>query len=174
MAVLRVILVWLLLALPAGAQQPNNPQILIIDSERLYFETLYGRRLARDLAEQAAEVQAENDQIVETLTQEERSLTLRRPSMTPEEFRAEADAFDEKVQEVRRARDAKNSELQTASAAARAEFEERVQGVIVDVMLERGALMVMDQRSVILSVRAANITDDLIVRIDAALGDGTR
>ena len=110
----------------------------------------------------------------QTLTEEERSLTQRRPSMTPEAFRAEADAFDEKVQEVRRARDAKNSELQAASARARAEFEERVQSVIVDVMLDRGALMVMDQRNVILSVRAANITDDVIVRIDAALGDGTR
>ncbi len=175
MRLVCAILVWVLMAVPLAAQQgPVNPQILIIDSERLYFETLYGRRLARDLAEQAAAVQAENDRIVETLTEEERSLTLRRPDMTPEEFRAEADAFDEMVQEVRRARDAKNTELQAASTAARAEFEERVQSVIIDVMLERGALMVMDQRNVILSVRAANITDDLIVRIDAALGDGTR
>lgn len=170
------IVVWVLLALPVAAQQQPStpPQVLIIDSERLYFETLYGRRLARDLAAQAAEVQAENDRIVETLTEEERSLTLRRPGMTPEEFRAEADAFDEKVQEVRRARDAKNTELQTTNAAARAEFEERVQGIVANVMLERGALMVMEQRNVVLSVRSANITDDVIVRIDAALGDGTR
>ena len=175
MRVLWAILVWGLLSVPAAAQPlSGSPQVLIIDSERLYFETLYGRRLARDLAQRAAEVQAENDRIVQTLTEEERSLTQRRPSMTPEAFRAEADAFDEKVQEVRRARDAKNSELQAASARARAEFEERVQSVIVDVMLDRGALMVMDQRNVILSVRAANITDDVIVRIDAALGDGTR
>ncbi|MDX8349059.1 OmpH family outer membrane protein [Cognatiyoonia sp. IB215446] len=169
----RAFIVCILLAAPAAAQQ-SGPDILIIDSERLYFETLYGRRLARELATQASEVQAENDRIVETLTEEERSLTLRRPDMTPEEFRAEADAFDDKVQEVRRVRDAKNAELQSANVAARAEFEERVQGVIVDVMLERGASIVMDRRSVILSVRAANITDDLIVRIDATLGDGTR
>lgn len=175
MGMLRAIAVWLLLALPAAAQQQQaGPSILIIDSERLYFETLYGRRLARELAAQAADVQAENDQIVATLTEEERSLTLRRPDLTPEEFRAEADAFDDKVQEVRRVRDAKNAELQEVSAAARAEFEERVQDVIIDVMVERGAIIVMDRRSVILSVRAANITDDLIVRIDAALGDGTR
>lgn len=170
----RAIVVWLLLAVPVVAQEQVSPQILIIDSDRLYFETLYGRKLARDLAAEVTEVQRENDRIVASLTEEERSLTLRRPDMTPEEFRAEADAFDEKVQEVRRARDAKNIELQAASAQARAIFEERVQGIVANVMLERGATMVLEQRNVVLSIRSANITDDVIVRIDAALGEGTR
>lgn len=172
MRILHAVAVWVLLVMPAVAQQ--SPQALIIDSDRLYFETLYGRRLAREFADQAAEVQTENDRIVETLTEEERSLTQRRPEMTVEAFRAAADAFDEKVQEVRRARDAKNSELQATTAAARARFEESVQGIVANVMLARGATMVLEQRNVVLSVRAANITDDVIVRIDAALGDGTR
>lgn len=174
MMVWRAIVVWLLLALPAFAQQQSEPQVLIIDSERLYFETLYGRRLARDLAAQTAEVQVENDEIVAELTEEERSLTQRRPQMAPEIFRAEADAFDEKVQEVRSARDAKNLELQAATVDARAQFEESVQSIVANVMLERGATMVLEQRNVVLSVRSANITDDVIVRIDAVLGDGTR
>ncbi|MFQ1702212.1 OmpH family outer membrane protein [Loktanella agnita] len=166
-------MLWLLLALPVAAQQ-DTPQILIIDSDRLYTETLYGRRIASSLAVRASEMQAENDRIVESLTQEERSLTLRRPDMDPVAFRAEAEAFDEKVQEVRRVRDAKNVELQVANAEARAEFEELVQGIVANIMLERGALMVMEQRNVVLSVRSANITDDAIVRIDAELGDGAR
>ena len=170
---LRALLIWLMLAPVASAQQ-NGPAVLIIDSERLFFETLYGRRISADLAAQAAELQAENDRIVESLTMEERSLTVRRPEMTPEAFRAEAEAFDTKVQDVRRIRDAKNVELQVASAEARSRFEERVQGIIANIMLERGAALVMEQRNVLLSVRAANITDDAIVRIDAELGDGTR
>lgn len=172
MVVLRALLIWLMLALPASAQQ-GAPQVLIIDSDRLFFETLYGRKIASDLAAQAAELQAENDRIVESLTLEERSLTLRRPEMTPEAFRAEAEAFDAKVQDVRRVRDAKNVELQVASAEARARFEDRVQGIVASIMLERGAVLVMEQRNVVLSVRAANITDDAIVRIDAELGDGS-
>lgn len=174
MAIWRAIVVWFLLALPAVSQEQAAPQVLIIDSDRLYFETLYGRRLAADLAAEVNEVQQENDRIVATLTEEESSLTQRRPDMTPEAFRAEADAFDEKVQDVRRARDAKNVELQAASAEARAVFEERVQGIVANIMLERGATMVLEQRNVVLSVRSANITDDVIVRIDAALGDGTQ
>ncbi|MEM8537594.1 MAG: OmpH family outer membrane protein, partial [Pseudomonadota bacterium] len=159
--------------LPVQAQQ-DSPEILIIDRERIFVETLYGRRIAADLLALASELQEENDRIVESLTLEERSLTVRRPEMTPEDFRAEAEAFDAKVQEVRRVRDAKNVELQVANAEARARFEEQTQGIIANIMLERGAAMVLDQRNVFLSVRAANITDDAIVRIDAELGDGTQ
>lgn len=173
MLVLRVFFVWVLLAMPAVAQQ-SSPQVLIVDSERLFFETLYGRRIAADLSAQAAALQAENDRIVESLTQEERSLTIRRPDMTPEEFRAESEAFDSKVQDVRRVRDAKNVELQVASAGARARFEERVEEIIADIMIERGAAVILERRDVVLAVRAANITDDAIVRIDAELGDGSQ
>lgn len=171
MALIRAFLVWLILALPASAQQ-SAPPILIVDSERLFVETLYGQRLAADLAAQAEELQAENDRIVESLTLEERSLTVRRPEMDPAEFRAEAEAFDAKVQDVRRVRDAKNVDLQVATAAARSRFEQRVQGILANIMIERGAAMVIEQRNVLLSVRAANITDDAIVRIDAELGNG--
>ena len=173
MTILRAFFVWLILALPASAQQ-TSPPVLIIDSERLFVETLYGQRLASELAERAAELQAENDRIVESLTLEERSLTIRRPDMDPAEFRAEAEAFDSKVQDVRRVRDAKNVDLQIATADARTQFEQRVQGIVANIMLERGAALVLEQRNVVLSVRAANITDDAIVRIDAELGDGTR
>ena len=173
MVVLRALVLWLVLALP-GSAQPISPQVLILDTERLFVETLYGRKIAADLAAQAAALQAENDRIVQELTEEERSLTLRRPEMTPEAFRIAAEAFDAKVQDVRRVRDAKNLELQQSSAESRARFEERVQGIVANIMLERGAALVLEQRTVILSVRAANITDDAISRIDATLGDGSR
>ena len=171
MAYLRWFLAWVLLSMPVMAQQAN-PSVLVIDSERLFFETEYGQRLSADIAAKAADLQAENDQIVATLTQEEQSLTARRPTMSPEEFAAEAEAFDTKVQEVRRVRDAKNVELQVATAGARAEFEEQVQNIIASIMFDRGASMILEQRNVVLSVRAINITEDAIARIDAELGDG--
>ncbi|MEL7454311.1 MAG: OmpH family outer membrane protein, partial [Pseudomonadota bacterium] len=68
-------IVLVFLASPALAQQQppiGPPQVLIVDSDRLYFETQYGLRLARDLAAQQAAVQQENDRIVATLTEEER------------------------------------------------------------------------------------------------------
>lgn len=171
MRFLWAIVLWLVLAMHASAQPSPSP-VLIIDSERLFVETQYGQRIGRDLAAIAADLQAENDRIVESLTLEERSLTIRRPEMTVEDFRIEAEAFDQKVQEVRRVRDAKNVELQVATAEARAEFEQRVQGIVASIMLERGAALVVEQRNVVLSVRTANITDAVIARIDEELGDG--
>ena len=172
----RALLVWLLLAMPAAAQELPlpGPPVLIIDSERLFFETEYGRRIASDLAQKSAELQAENDAIAAELTEEERSLTQRRASMEPDDFRAEATAFDVRVQEVRRNREAKTVELQTEATQARAAFEERVQAIVANIMLERGAAMVLEQRNVVLSVRSANITDDAVRRIDEMLGDGTQ
>jgi Skp family chaperone for outer membrane proteins len=165
------IAVWLMLALPLAAQQ-SGPQVLIVDSDRLFLETQYGQRIASDLAARTADLQAENDAIVAALTQEERSLTQRRATMDPAAFRIEAAAFDAKVQQVRRDRDAKNGELAAEAAQARAAFEERAQAIVANLMLERGATMVLEQRNVILSVRAANITDAAIARIDATLGAG--
>lgn len=170
MAWLRALLVWLMLAAPAMAQQSS---VLIIDRERVFVETQFGQRLTRDLSTLAAELQAENDEIVATLTEEERSLTLRRPEMTPEDFREEAAAFDTKVQEVRRARDAKTIDLQLANTEARSQFDSAVQGIIASIMIERGAALVMDERTAVLAVTAINITDAAIARIDAELGDGS-
>ncbi|MEJ6401804.1 OmpH family outer membrane protein [Yoonia sp. 2307UL14-13] len=173
MRIWTAILIWLAAAVAAPAQE-TPPQVLIIDSDRLYAETLYGRRLEAELAAEISAVQDENDRIAETLREEELNLTDRRPDMDPEAFREEARAFDEKVQEVRTSRDAKAVELQAKRAAARARFEEQVQGIVANVMLERGAVMVMEQRNVVLSVRTVNITDDVIVRVDAQLGDGSQ
>jgi Skp family chaperone for outer membrane proteins len=176
MTVWRAFVIWLMLALPVSAQQsvpPAPPPVVIIDSERVFFETRYGQKISSDLAAQAAALQAENDQIVQDLTTEERSLTQRRATMDAAAFRAEAAAFDAKVQQVRRDRDAKTAQLQAETATQRGLFEDRVQEIIANVMLERGAMMVLEQRNVILSVRSANITDDVIARIDETLGDGT-
>lgn len=173
MGIWRAVLIWLACAVMVQAQPlAQPPQVLIIDSERVFFETAFGQRIARDLAARTAAIQAENDAIAADLTREEQSLTRRRALLTPEAFRAEAAAFDAKVQEVRRLRDAKNGELAAEAAAARAGFEESAQAIVAAIMLDRGAAMVLEQRNVVLSVRAANITDEAIARINAELGDG--
>jgi len=103
MRFLAAIFLWFSLAL-SGATQELSPSILIINSDRVYAESAYGQRIEADLAALVADLQAENDTIAQTLRAEELSLTERRPDMDPAAFRAEADAFDSKVQDVREAR----------------------------------------------------------------------
>ena len=158
----------------AGAQTPADPvqmPVLIVDSDRLYQDTRYGQQIRADLDAQAAALKAENDRIVAALTEEERSLTTRRPTMTPEAFRQEAQDFDTKVQGIRRARDAKEVALQNARATAQKDFFARVQAVVGQLMLERGAAVTFDQRSVFVALSAADVTEEAIARIDAAFVD---
>ena len=45
--------------------------------------------------------------------------------------------------------------------------------VMGQAMQDRGALVILDRRSVFLALEALDVTDDFIARIDAALGDGS-
>ena len=94
--------------------------------------------------------------------------------MAPSVFRAEADAFDEKVVGIRRAQDAKEQELQDGLTAARSNFETAIRPVLGKLMQDREAAVLMARRDVILYFGAIDITDAAIAQIDATLGDGTQ
>lgn len=158
----------------AARAQEGAPQfpVLIVDSERLFQESDYGRAIRAALDEAARLLQAENDEIQTQLIEEERSLTERRPTMSVEDFRAEAAAFDAKVQAIRRARDAKIAELEQAQIDGREQFFDDVRGIVGRLMLDRGAVVLLDRRSVFLALGAADITAQAIARIDDELMRG--
>lgn len=159
----------------AGAQQLGLPQseILTITSERLYEESAFGQRIAHEIESEGSVLQAENRRIEAELTKEENDLTNRRPGMDPDEFRALADAFDEKVQTIRTTQDAKARALVQKNEEARVEFLQRARPVLGNLMRETGAGVILERSSVFLSANATDITDIAISRIDAAIGDGT-
>lgn len=158
---------------PAGAQQvpADAPPVLIVDSDRLYQESRFGQQIRANLDTNAEALKAENDRIVAALTEEERSLTLRRPTMPAADFRQEAADFDTKVQGIRRARDAKEVALQNARLTAQKDFFAQVQGVVGQLMIEKGATVTFDQRSVFIALLSADITEEAIERIDAQFVD---
>lgn len=149
--------------------QPSNGAVLVIDTNRLFAESRYAQRLWADLEVTALELKTENERIVASLEEEERSLTERRPTMTPEAFRAEADAFDQRAQEIRSARDAKEVELEQARVNVRLRFTEEIRPIVGQIMVERGASAVLDSRTIFVTVRSSDITDVAIARIDEVL-----
>lgn len=162
---------------PGGmrAQQLGLAQaaILTISAERLFAETAFGRRAAQEIEAESAVLAAENRRIEAELSVEERDLTERRPGMDPEAFRALADAFDEKVQDFRRAQDAKARALGKSNEAAKLEFLKAARPVLEELMRESGAGVILERSSVFLSSNATDVTELAIERIDAAIGDGT-
>lgn len=150
----------------------NQSAVLTINQERLFSGSLYAERIRRELEVDKARLEKDVRQIEADLIAEEKSLTEQRASMPADEFRKLADAFDEKVQGIRKAQKAKASNLNQKLERERAAFYKLVLPVIGQLMQERGALVVLDQRTVFVSANAVDITDAALERIDATIGDG--
>jgi Skp family chaperone for outer membrane proteins len=163
-----------LTASPVSAQQLGLPRsaILTIESDRLYAESAFGRRIARETEADSAVLAAENRRIEGELTAEEQALTRRRPDMEPDAFRMLADAFDTKVQQIRRAQDAKARALALRRDESQVAFLQAARPILADLMRDTGASVILERASVFLSANATDVTDLAIARIDAAIGDG--
>ncbi|HRO13787.1 MAG TPA: OmpH family outer membrane protein, partial [Paracoccus sp. (in: a-proteobacteria)] len=114
-------------ARPAPADSPTAGQalrqaVLTVDQEALYIESAWGRRAQVELARMSQQVSADNDRIFAELSAAEEELTQARATLSAEEFRARASAFDERVTQVRRERDAAARAIGLAAERDRALF----------------------------------------------------
>ena len=144
--------------------------ILTVDSERLFNTTIAGRQITNDLEARFATLVSENRRIEAELVAEELDLTEKRASMDPIEFRILADAFDKKVQRIRAEQDAKQRVLQRARDADRRSFIDAIAPILSGIGRERGAVVILERRNVLLSADNIDITEEAIRRINAALG----
>ncbi len=157
--------------LPFDTFEVPSP-ILTIDQDRVYAASAYGQRVARDIEARAAQLAAENRRIEAELTAEELALTEARPSLPAEEFRARADAFDARVVAIRAEQDAKARQLSALREAARDVFWRDSLPALGQLLGERGAVAILDRRAVFLAANAIDITDEVVARIDAVIGEG--
>ncbi|MBF9033797.1 OmpH family outer membrane protein [Rhodobacterales bacterium HKCCE2091] len=162
---------------PAAPPQdtPSAPApegILVLDQDRFFAESAYGRRAQSELDSAGQTLAAENRRIEADLTAEELDLTERRETLPREEFVALAEDFDQRVEQIRSEQDAKARALTAAADAARQRFFELAVPVLLDLVRDRGAAVILDSRTVLLSAETVDITEAAIARIDEALGDG--
>jgi Skp family chaperone for outer membrane proteins len=177
----RAVAAALLALAPAAAvgQRPDPllsmgvaPPVVVIDQERLFLDSAFGRRVTATLEGAAAALSEENRAYEEILMAEERALTDQRPGMAAEEFRALADAFDVRVEGIRRQQEAKGRALADFRDAEQQRFFDAALPVVAQVVAESGAVVVLDTRAILLAVDEIDITDRVLARIDAELGDG--
>jgi Skp family chaperone for outer membrane proteins len=146
--------------------------ILTVAPDALYAQSDFGQRIVREIEAESVEIAAENRRIEAELTAEERELTELRDSLAPADFRARAEAFDEKVQRLRREQDEKARAVGQRSDDARRALLNAAQPILLQLMIESGAVAVLDRRSVLLSVESVDITDEAIQRVNAEFGAG--
>lgn len=160
------------IAASAQGQTVPGSAILIIDSERLYTDSLFGQRANAELQAETAVLAAEYRRIEAELIEEEQELTRKRPEMTPEDFRKSANAFDARVRTIREVQQQREITLIRASDEEKQRFFAQLKPVLEVVLRESGAVVVFEKRSVFASSLSLDVTDRVIARADEMLGDG--
>lgn len=162
------------LASTANAQDstPSQMVILTIDQELLFSGSLFGERVVAQINQDLAKLEQEFQRLEADLTAEEKDLTLRRATLEPDAFRLLADAFDEKVQGIRKAQDAKARELDRRLETERARYYGLVNPLLYKIMDDLGASVIIDRRAILAGVEGVDVTNEALRVIDASLGEG--
>jgi Skp family chaperone for outer membrane proteins len=143
--------------------------ILTLDQNRLYADSLYGRQTQGEIDAEAKSLSAENRDLEAALEAEETALAAQRATLPATEFQVLAEAFDAKVKDIRKARDARARDLSARQDQSQRAFLERVVPILNQIRTEMGAELILDRASVIWSSPTIDITDLAIQRIDMAL-----
>ncbi len=160
----------LMLPLPALAQprvQSAQVSILLIDSEAAYAGSELGRRMAAKLKVESRKLASENRTIETELIDEEKQLTEQRKTLPPDEFRALADAFDEKVRRIRIEQDNKARAIGQQGEDGRSDFLTAARPILQEIMRETGSVAILEIRTVFFADKTVDITQEVIRRLDA-------
>lgn len=154
------------------APAPGLGGVVVLDQDDLLRGSSFGQRIQSELEAASQALAAENRRIEAQLSAEELDLTEQRATMSPEEFRPLAEEFDDRVEAIRAAQEAKSRDLTDQAEAAQARFFEMAFPILLDIVQSRGASVLMDNRAVLLSAETVDITALATARINAQLGDG--
>jgi Skp family chaperone for outer membrane proteins len=155
---------------PISLGQTVVPHAIVVtlDRERFYAESKLGRSFQDRFDRASADLIAENRKLETALEAEERQLTERRKIMSPEEFGKIAAEFDSRVEQLRKAQDAKSRALTRSRETDRQAFFQQAVPVLGALMREIGAAAIIDRASIILIFDDLDITTLAIERLDAA------
>ncbi len=171
--VLAFALTGLLMLTDLLSAQTGGQKIFTLNQENLFIRSEFGQRVRQDVAVRSAAIEKENRAIETELKAEELELTETRPDLTPAEFRELADAFNEKVEAIRKTQAQKSADLAGWADSEQRRFFEAAFPILLELAGEIGASVILDQRSTIISSDKIDITDQAIQRINQTIGDGS-
>jgi Skp family chaperone for outer membrane proteins len=164
---------------PPGADPATAPPaqvrspVLVIRRDVLFEGSAYGQAARARFEAASQALLAENRELERALEAEERELTARRATLPAEEFQALAAAFDTKVEGIRTAREAKSRDISRQFDEDRQRFLQIAGPVLAQIMAEYGAVVILDQQTVVVNLEAIDVTALATERLNAAPGDGT-
>ncbi len=164
------IVLFTLVAQPLSAAEKS--ELFTVDMTKLLRSSEFGKNIiaANNIARK--KLQSENEELEKKLLLEEKELSELRKTLSIEEFRPIALEFDKKVSIIRAEQGKKEEILNKKVRKEEADFFKRIYPLLYEILIERGGLILVDQRNIILWDNSVDITDDAIQAINQALRSG--
>ena len=161
------IFLFTLVAQPLSAAEKS--ELFTVDMTKLLRSSEFGKNIiaANNIARK--KLQSENEELEKKLLLEEKELSELRKTLSVEEFRPKALEFDKKVSIIRAEQGKKEEILNKKVRKEEADFFKRIYPLLYEILIERGGLILVDQRNIILWDNSVDITDDAIQAINQAL-----
>ena len=144
---------------PRADRPPIQSPVLTIKQQDLFERSAFGKASLARIADGMKALQAENRTIEARLEAEERDLTQRRATMAAPDFRVLGEAFDKKVEGIRTAQDAKSRAMSQERDDDQKQFFDLAFPILADLMRSMGAVALIDQSTVVLSLDRIDVTD---------------
>jgi Skp family chaperone for outer membrane proteins len=163
---LRFLAVACALAVAAPAAAQEGPSVMIVDIEAALRESAVADALREIELEERRALQARFDADKGRLEAREAELSEIRADADKADFDRLVEEFDADVRETRRAAQEDAAALQARFAAAQRALLDVVRPAAAELMRERGAVVLIDRKTVVVFDPALDVTGDLIERID--------
>ena len=161
------IVLFTLVAQPLSAAEKS--ELFTVDMTKLLRSSEFGKNIiaANNIARK--KLQSENEELEKKLLLEEKELSELRKTLSVEEFRPKALEFDKRVSIIRAEQGKKEEILNKKVRKEETDFFKRIYPLLYEILIERGGLILFDQRNIILWDNSVDITDDAIQAINQAL-----
>ncbi len=141
--------------------------ILVLNQERLLVGSRVGQELLAKEKLMKESHRQEGLRLDSELENEERELTKMRDELVASEFDKLAIQFDAKVVAVRKDHQEKSETLAVEVDKLRQTFFGNIVPIVAQIMKERGASLVFEQRNVLFTGPDVDVTQEVIDRLDA-------
>lgn len=138
---------------------------------KLLKQTQIGKKIIAEDNIARQNLQSENEELEENLLLEEKELSDLRKTLTLDDFRLKAQDFDKKVTIIRKEQGQKEQLLIAENRKNENDFYKKIYPLLYGLLSEKGGLILIDQRNVVLWDSSVDLTKDAINLIDRVLGD---
>jgi Skp family chaperone for outer membrane proteins len=142
---------------------------VVVDMQAVLRDAAAATALRSIEAEERLALRQRLDALSDALQQEEELLTRQRDDMDKEAFDVRVRDFDQRVRAARQEAQETSIGFQNRFAEAFAALEKEAMPVIIEIMGEHAAQVAFDKRSVLVVADAADVTAEVIRRLDATL-----